>query len=108
MTDDAYTKPLEIEIGPLKSFPTFPVEVTLENTPYWLVLTSTGEYRLLMAICPHAGGDIRPLGDVLYCPLHFWTFNAEDGSCLNDPDERLMRRDVILRDNQLYAIGDNR
>ena len=97
----------EIELGPLESFANLPAEVTLDHLPYWLVLTSVGEYRLLLAICPHAGGEIRPLNDVLFCPLHFWTFNAEDGTCLNDPDERLLHRTVLLRDNHLYAVGGN-
>jgi nitrite reductase/ring-hydroxylating ferredoxin subunit len=97
----------EIELGPLASFKDLPAEVTLDHTPYWLVRTSAGKYRLLLAICPHAGGEIRLLNDVLFCPLHFWTFNAEDGTCLNDPDERLMQRTVLLRDNHLYAIGEN-
>jgi len=96
---------LEIEIGPLESFTDFPAEVTLEDTPYWLVRTSQGEYRLLLAVCPHAGGDIRPHNDILFCPLHFWTFHSETGVCLNDSDERLMQRDVIFKDNRLYAVG---
>lgn len=96
---------IEIDLGPLKSFSEFPVEIQLDNCPYWLVRTTQGEYRLLLAICPHAGGDIRPLNDVLFCPLHFWTFHAESGVCLNDSDERLMQRKVELRDGHLYAIG---
>lgn len=100
-------KPLEIELGSLESFPLFPVEVSLEDTPYWLVRTTEGEYRLLLAICPHAGGEIRPMNGVLFCPLHFWTFDSENGKCLNDPDERLMQRKVELRNSHLYAIGPN-
>ncbi|WP_372661439.1 Rieske (2Fe-2S) protein [Cohnella sp.] len=99
--------PLEIELGPMESFPQFPAEVILEDIPYWLVRTTEGEYRLLLAICPHAGGEIRPLNDVLFCPLHFWTFNSENGVCLNDPDEKLMQRKVELRENLLYAVGHN-
>jgi nitrite reductase/ring-hydroxylating ferredoxin subunit len=96
---------LEINLGPVASFKQFPAEITLEHTPYWLVQTSEGEFRLLLAICPHAGGEIRPLNDVLYCPLHFWTFNAENGTCLNDPDERLLRRNVRVQGDDLYAVG---
>jgi nitrite reductase/ring-hydroxylating ferredoxin subunit len=98
----------EIDLGPLNEFTEFPVEITLEHAPYWLVRTSEGGFRLLLAICPHAGGDIRPLNDVLFCPLHFWTFHAETGVCLNDPDERLMERKVVLRDDRLFAVGENR
>ncbi|BBI32246.1 Rieske (2Fe-2S) protein [Cohnella abietis] len=96
---------LEIDLGSLDDFTTFPTEVTLELTPYWLVRTSEGGFRLLMAICPHAGGEIRPLNDVLFCPLHFWTFDAETGICLNDSDECLVQRKVSVRDNHLYAAG---
>jgi nitrite reductase/ring-hydroxylating ferredoxin subunit len=95
----------EITLGSLESFSQLPTEITVEGQPYWLVRTTEGKYRLLLAICPHAGGDIRPLNDVLFCPLHFWTFNPENGVCLNDPDERLMQREVEIRDNHLYAIG---
>jgi nitrite reductase/ring-hydroxylating ferredoxin subunit len=98
---------LEIKLGPVASFTQFPAEITLEHMPYWLVRTSEGEYHLLLAICPHAGGEIRPLNDVLFCPLHFWTFNAENGTCLNDPDERLLRRKVRVLGNDLYAVGVN-
>lgn len=98
----------EIEIGLLETFTEFPAEVTLEHTPYWLVRTSEGEFRLLLAICPHAGGEIRPLNDVLFCPLHFWTFNAETGACLNDPDECLKQRKVIVINNRLFAVDDTR
>lgn len=98
----------EIDLGPIDSFTAFPAEITLNGTPYWLVRTSESRYRLLMAVCPHAGGDVRPLNDILFCPLHFWTFNAEDGTCLNDPDERLMTRNVEVREGRLYAIGEDR
>jgi nitrite reductase/ring-hydroxylating ferredoxin subunit len=97
----------EIELGPLEAFTQFPTEITLEDTLYWLTRTSAGEFRLFLALCPHAGGEIRPLDDILFCPLHFWTFNAEDGTCLNDSDERLMQRKVQVRDNLLYAVGEN-
>ncbi len=100
-------KELEIDLGTLESFTQFPTQITLDNTPYWLVRTTQGEYRLLLALCPHAGGEIRPLNGMLFCPLHFWTFNAEDGTCLNDPDERLMQRKVIIKGNHLYAAGQN-
>ena len=100
-------KELEIELGLIESFTSFPAEVMLENTPYWLVRTSEGGFRLLLAVCPHAGGEIRPLNDVLFCPLHFWTFNAENGVCLNDPDECLQQRQVIVKESRLFVVGDH-
>ncbi|WP_239614956.1 Rieske (2Fe-2S) protein [Cohnella mopanensis] len=96
----------EIELGPLDAYMDLPAEVTIEDTPYWLVRTSEGRFRLLLALCPHAGGDIRPMNDVLFCPLHFWTFHAESGVCLNDPSERLMQRNVTVKEGRLYAVGD--
>lgn len=97
----------EIELGPIESYGDLPSEITLEQTPFWLVRTSSGEYRLLLAVCPHAGGDIRLLNGVLYCPLHFWTFDPDGGKCLNDPDERLMQRSVVERNGRLFAVGGN-
>ncbi|TFE19764.1 Rieske (2Fe-2S) protein [Cohnella luojiensis] len=97
----------ERDIGALESFGEFPAEISLDGEPYWLTRIPEGEYRLLLAICPHAGGEIRPMNDVLFCPLHFWTFSADKGICMNDPDERLMQRRVILKENRLYAVGDN-
>ncbi|QMV43520.1 Rieske (2Fe-2S) protein [Cohnella cholangitidis] len=101
--------PSEIELGPLDAYAELPAEVMIDHTPYWLVRTSEAEggFRLLLAICPHAGGEIRPLNDVLFCPLHFWTFHAESGVCLNDPSERLLRRRVIVRDGRLFAVGEH-
>jgi nitrite reductase/ring-hydroxylating ferredoxin subunit len=94
-----------IEIGRLDAFTEFPAEVMLEHTPYWLVQTSDGGYRLLLAVCPHAGGEIRPMNDVFFCPLHFWTFDAKSGVCLNDPGERLLQREVVAKEQRLYAVG---
>lgn len=97
----------EIDLGPLDGFAEFPAAIELGGTPYWLVRTPEGEFRLLMSVCPHAGGEIRPMNGMFFCPLHFWTFDAASGACLNVPDERLMRRQVELRDGRLYAIGED-
>ncbi|TVX96501.1 Rieske (2Fe-2S) protein [Cohnella terricola] len=93
------------DIGSVDDYSDFPAEVLLDNTPYWLVRAPEGGYRLLLAICPHAGGEIRPMNDVLFCPLHFWTFDSETGACVNVPGERLMSRNVIVRDRRLIAEG---
>lgn len=97
----------EIELGRLEEYTEFPAQVVLEQKPYLLVLTPEGGFRLLSAICPHAGGDIRPLNEVLFCPLHFWTFDANTGTCLNDPEHRLMQRNVTVRDGRIYAVGED-
>jgi nitrite reductase/ring-hydroxylating ferredoxin subunit len=94
------------EVGQPGDFSTFPASVTLEGAPYWLVQEDTGGYRLFSALCPHAGGDVRPHGDQFFCPLHWWTFSQKDGSCTSMDDERLMERRVELReDGRLYAVG---
>jgi len=95
----------EIDIGSVDDYAEFPAEVLLDNAPYWLVRAPEGEYRLLLAICPHAGGEIRPMNDVLFCPLHFWTFDSRTGACMNVPGERLMSRKVVVRDRRLIAVG---
>ncbi|MFB9278970.1 Rieske (2Fe-2S) protein [Cohnella cellulosilytica] len=99
-------EPYPIDLGPAAAYAALPAEVTVDGTPYWLVRGSGGEYRLLMAVCPHAGGDIRPHENVFYCPLHFWTFHGETGACLNDPDHGLINRGVVVRDDRLYATAN--
>jgi nitrite reductase/ring-hydroxylating ferredoxin subunit len=98
----------EIDLGPIESYKEYPAKITLDETPYWLVHTSGGEYRLLMAICPHAGGEIRPVDDIFLCPLHWWTFDAETGSCTNVTDECLMQRTIEVRGGHLFAVGEDR
>lgn len=98
----------EIDLGPIDRYETLPAEVMLDLTPYWLVCCGEGEYRLLSGLCPHAGGEVRPMNDMLFCPLHFWTFDARSGQCLNQPDARLMSRRVEARNGRLVAIGEDR
>lgn len=97
----------EIDLGHIVDYAALPAEVSIDNAPYWLVRCDDGEYRLLSGLCPHAGGEVRPMNGVLFCPLHFWTFDAQSGSCLNMPDDRLMHRSVIIRDGRLIAIGQD-
>jgi nitrite reductase/ring-hydroxylating ferredoxin subunit len=92
-------------IGPAADYAELPAQVEVDGTPYWLVRKGEGEYRLLMAVCPHAGGEVRRVDGMFFCPLHFWTFDENEGSCLNVDDERLLRRNVENRDGILYAIG---
>jgi len=97
----------EIDLGLLTDYSALPAEITIDHAPYWLVLCGDGQYRLLSGLCPHAGGEVRPMNGVLFCPLHFWTFDAESGACLNMPDDRLLRRLVAVRDGRLIAIGED-
>ncbi len=98
-------KLIKIDLGPLETYGSLPAEVIVDGSPYWLVRCGDGEYRLLSGLCPHAGGEVRPMNDVLFCPLHFWTFDARSGDCLNAPDERLMRRRALVESGRLYAVG---
>lgn len=94
-------------LGLPEDYGTFPAAVTLDGAPYWLVRGEDGEFRLLLAICPHAGGEVLKQDQFLYCPMHFWTFDPADGTCHNAPGERLLRRKVEQgRDGRLYADGD--
>lgn len=93
-------------LGPIDDFKTFPAEVLVDGIPYWLVRGEENRYKLLMALCPHAGGEVRWTGELFFCPLHFWTFDNQSGDCLNIRDERLVRKDVELQEGILYAIGD--
>lgn len=97
----------ETIIGPADQFAVLPAEVELEGTPYWLTRSEDGVYRLLLAVCPHAGGEVRWTEGTFFCPLHFWTFDQADGRCTNVEDERLQCRDVRLReDGVLVATGE--
>lgn len=95
------------DLGRPEDYESFPASVTVDGAPYWLAHGEDGSFRLLYGLCPHAGGDVTFHGDMLLCPLHFWTFDAAYGGCLNVPGERLMRRKVELReDGRLYAVGE--
>jgi nitrite reductase/ring-hydroxylating ferredoxin subunit len=96
------------DLGRPEDYSQLPASVTLEGAPYWLVRSEQGGYRLLSALCPHAGGEVRVHEDLFLCPLHYWTFSQTDGACTNVSDERLMQRQVELRaDGRLYAVGSD-
>jgi nitrite reductase/ring-hydroxylating ferredoxin subunit len=96
----------EFDLGPADDVGELPAELTVDGAPYWLVRTPEGGFRLLMALCPHAGGDVRPTNGVLFCPLHWWTFDAATGACLNVPGEQLRFRDVETRNGRLIALAE--
>ncbi len=96
----------ETDLGAPEDYPRFPAAVTVEGVPYWLVRRAEGDYRLFLALCPHAGGDVIVHEDIFLCPMHFWTFDQAEGICRNAPGERLMQRKAELRhDGRLYAVG---
>lgn len=97
-----------IAIGAPSDFGEFPASLTVEGAPYWLVRRENGGYHLFSALCPHAGGDVSPHGDIFFCPLHFWTFEQYDGVCQSVPGERLLQRKVeVGEDGKLYAVGED-
>lgn len=94
-------------IGPADMFTGDPLSLELAGKPYWLVRGEDGGLLLLLAFCPHAGGEVLLAAGEFYCPLHFWTFDCRSGECTSRDDERLMRRAVVVEDGMLYAAGDD-
>jgi anthranilate 1,2-dioxygenase ferredoxin component len=102
------TAPESYHLGHPADYEQFPASVTLNGAPYWLVRQEEEGYRLLLALCPHAGGDVIAHGNLFFCPLHFWTFDQKDGTCQNVQGERLMQRKVEqTADGRLYAVGED-
>ncbi|WP_217594742.1 Rieske (2Fe-2S) protein [Cohnella sp. GbtcB17] len=94
-----------IPLGPADMLTDAPLSIELDGKPYWLTQEADGTIVLLLAFCPHAGGEVLLADGDFYCPLHYWTFDGRSGECTNRGDERLMRRNVELVDGQLYASG---
>ncbi|CAI6047386.1 Rieske (2Fe-2S) protein [Cohnella sp. JJ-181] len=94
-----------VRIGPADMYDGNPVSLELDGKPYWLTQDAEGRFALLLAYCPHAGGEVLHAEGEFYCPLHFWTFDGRSGECTNRDYERLMRRDVVLEDGAFYAAG---
>ena len=63
----------------------------VDNDPFFIVHSNVRakdeapEYKLVSAICPHAGGTVRPMEGELICPLHYWSFDASTGVQLTFP-----------------------
>lgn len=96
-------------IGTTAEITEFPAAVKLDNEPYYIVdTTKPGDgqraYKLVAATCPHIGGLMRPQGDELVCPLHFWSFDIETGESTNVPGEQISCQPVEIR-NDLFTIS---
>ncbi|MBB3108354.1 nitrite reductase/ring-hydroxylating ferredoxin subunit [Paenibacillus phyllosphaerae] len=94
-------------LGNVDDFPSFPATVTIDRDPFFLVQTNDNDdpaYRLVSAICPHAGGLVRPHENELICPLHFWAFDILTGESTNVPGEHLECRPVEIRDGQFAVL----
>lgn len=92
-------------IGSVLDFTDFPASITIDNDPYFILrkLCKGDEqptYKLVSAICPHAGGEVRPLENELICPLHYWSFDAGTGESTNVPGEQLECRPIEIHNGQ--------
>ncbi|NBD26133.1 Rieske (2Fe-2S) protein [Paenibacillus glycinis] len=92
-------------IGSVADFETFPAQVKVDNQPHYIVeAPRKGEepqrYNLISAICPHAGGMVRPHLNELICPLHYWCFDLATGESTNIPGEQLDCAPLAIQDGQ--------
>jgi nitrite reductase/ring-hydroxylating ferredoxin subunit len=94
-------------IGRVEDFTAFPASVEIGQDPYFIIEAESKEdgkvYKLVSAICPHAGGVVKPHGGELICPLHFWSFDMQTGESTNVPGERLECRPLEVRDGQFWV-----
>ncbi|QYR20454.1 Rieske (2Fe-2S) protein [Paenibacillus sp. sptzw28] len=92
-------------IGTVLDITDFPASITIGNDPYFILRTvckgdEQPTYKLVSAVCPHAGGEVRPLENELICPLHYWSFDAGTGESTNVPGERLACSPVVIHNGQ--------
>ncbi|MBW7461138.1 Rieske (2Fe-2S) protein [Paenibacillus sepulcri] len=92
-------------IGHVDDFTSFPASVTIDRDPYFIIQTTgqedaPSEYKLVSAICPHAGGVVRPWENELICPLHYWSFDSTTGQSTNVPGEQLDCRPIQIHEGQ--------
>ncbi|MDF2958453.1 MAG: Rieske (2Fe-2S) domain protein [Paenibacillus sp.] len=74
----------ETVVGFASELKTLPKEITIDGELYYLNKAGEqDEYVLLSSTCPHAGGTVMSHENMLYCPLHMWTFDSQTGQCLN-------------------------
>jgi anthranilate 1,2-dioxygenase ferredoxin component len=93
---------MEIVIGNLEQFKSFPAEVEVEHKPYFLV--EDDGYKLMSRKCPHAGDTVDLEDGEFVCPMHGWTFEIHTGRCHNVPSAQLKTYEVLLRDGSLIAL----
>ncbi|MBM7565355.1 Rieske (2Fe-2S) protein [Paenibacillus sacheonensis] len=97
-------QPVKI-IGSVNDFAAFPAAVNVDNNPFFIVEAPRKDdepqrYNLISAICPHAGGMVRPHLNELICPLHYWCFDLATGESTNIPGEQLECAPLEIRDGQ--------
>ncbi|MFC4809236.1 Rieske (2Fe-2S) protein [Paenibacillus sp. GCM10023250] len=95
-------------IGSVDDFGAFPAHVKVDNEPHYIVEAprKDGEpqrYNLISAICPHAGGMVRPHLNELVCPLHYWCFDLATGEATNIPGEQLACTPLEIEDGRFVV-----
>ncbi|RAP75444.1 Rieske (2Fe-2S) protein [Paenibacillus montanisoli] len=95
-------------IGNVEDYTEFPANVKLNNQPYYIVEAPRKDdeeqrYNLISAICPHAGGIVRPHLNELICPLHYWCFDKATGESTNVPGEELDCYPLEIQDGKFMA-----
>ncbi|MBW7474636.1 Rieske 2Fe-2S domain-containing protein [Paenibacillus oenotherae] len=98
-------------VAKVEDITSFPAAVELDNAPYFIVDTTKANdgqsvYKLVAATCPHIGGVMRPQGDELICPLHFWSFDIETGESTNIPGEQVSCQPIVVHDG-LFTIANS-
>ncbi|SEO20952.1 Rieske 2Fe-2S domain-containing protein [Paenibacillus sp. OV219] len=96
-------------IGSVEDFTAFPAHVKVDMQPHYIVEAKRKEgeeqrYSLISAICPHAGGIVRPHLNELVCPLHYWCFDAQTGESTNVPGETLECAPLEIRDGKFVLV----
>ncbi len=65
-----------------------------------------GEIHAVSDVCLHRGGSLAggPLeGDLVTCPLHFWTFSVRDGHCVQVPSLLLRVFPTKVEEGEIYV-----
>ena len=94
---------VKIDIGPVSSFDKLPAPVEVGGASYMLMKGRDG-YKLLSTLCPHQGGNIEIGEDSFVCDGHGYTFDADGGRCITNPQLRMKSYAVIETDGQLAAL----
>ncbi|ANE47172.1 hypothetical protein SY83_13865 [Paenibacillus swuensis] len=95
----------EYHIGSMAQYNEFPSEIQVGNDSYYLLKEGT-TLRLASRQCPHAGYEVSYEFGELECPLHGWTFDLENGECINVASKGLTCFPVEDRLGELYVTID--
>ena len=90
-------------IESLSNINNFPYKIIVGKSTYF-ILKEDSSYYLASNICPHQGGEID-LDGGLYCKVHNWKFDSS-GNCTNVSNTSLYKKNLILRDKQLFCDED--